>query len=462
MSFTPADKRRKAAWAAFLFFALLGILILALFLVGYSGDPAAEYPFAADPEGSLTLLALEEHQGSVLAVLSRDSSSLLFRLDPSTGQVEAQRELPLFLSWAGLRSGTLFLMAPEPDRPELIACDPGTLEVRSRRSLPWATEKLVLFDCDSETAYCTLSDSRNVLRSSSERSGGSRVFPAELEFLGTDPEFGLCLYGGGTLFRSKGSSTWEQPFSHVPLELLGGPMLLCRDGVAVRWEEGGAKPLFQWEEPLYSGLFYCLDCENCLILSKGSHVLRCDEAGMPVESCQLSGAPLGICPSGGVIRHDGQLFYTPFSFQSMGGASPSPTPESSFSPSPSPSPSALPGQEDPPVKISGSFLILPAGSTVSQLRELFKPDTADIRDAAGRQLISGKLATGMTVGDWIVVVEGDCNGSGTVNSADLRQALALVVRQDREWSPAHQAADLNEDGLLDTIDLLLLSERITP
>lgn len=104
---------------------------------------------------------------------------------------------------------------------------------------------------------------------------------------------------------------------------------------------------------------------------------------------------------------------------------------------------------------------MPAGSTADQLRKLFEPEAVMIRDLKGNPLTSGRLATGMTAGEWILVIEGDCNGTGTVNTADLREALSLSLLPSQPGNSCYRAADLNGDGTVDTKDLLLFSAMLS-
>lgn len=455
MSPSAQGRRKSVTFVALFLFALFSIFILVFFLTGSNSREAAPGQFLlSDPEEPFTLLALEESPSGVLAILKGEASTLLLRLEPSIGEILEGRELPEAADWAGIRQGTLFLRVKGESNPELISLDLGTLQETSRRILPWQLNDLFLFDCDATNAYCVLSKSRNTLEVFGSAGSFSREFSRDLEFLEAGSS-GLCLSDGGTLFQSQSGAWVETAFEHIPLKLLGDAVILCRDGTIFRREETGLAPLFQWEAPLYSGLFYCLDGENCLILSKAESVFCYSQTGKLLSSC-VTDPLLGICPSGGITRHDGALYYVPFSF--AGGSSSvvsSPEPSPTFAPSNSPD-----FQQKEPLKIDGSFLLFPVGTTVPELRELFKPDTADIRDAAGRSLLGGRLATGMTVNDWVIVVEGDCNGSGTVTAADLRQALTMVLEQEVPQMAQGKAADLNNDGVLDTTDLLLFSGLI--
>lgn len=106
------------------------------------------------------------------------------------------------------------------------------------------------------------------------------------------------------------------------------------------------------------------------------------------------------------------------------------------------------------------MLLVPSGMTVDQLRQLLWPDVPDVCLPDGTSVTSGRLCTGMTVGDLAVVVPGDCNGTGSVSIGDLRQAQVLLLESSQVEDPYRWAADLNEDGVLTTEDLVLLSQML--
>ena len=67
--------------------------------------------------------------------------------------------------------------------------------------------------------------------------------------------------------------------------------------------------------------------------------------------------------------------------------------------------------------------------------------------------MSAKLNSGETLP---IVVPGDANGSGTVNSADIR-AVQQAILGEAELSGVYEiAADVDRNGRVDTHDLLLV------
>lgn len=77
---------------------------------------------------------------------------------------------------------------------------------------------------------------------------------------------------------------------------------------------------------------------------------------------------------------------------------------------------------------------------------------------------SGRLKIGMSVliDDelYTVIVPGDINASGTVNTADMRLLQRVLVGETELTDTAALAADLNENGRPDAADLVLLAAKM--
>lgn len=447
---------RKAAGAALLLFCLLAaFLCLFLFLGSAAENALPGVPMAEDPAEKYELLLLEEQDGRAWAVCGGEGSTLVLLLDASSGGTLLKQELFFSAGWAALRGDRLFLREDVSETCFLFSLNLESLEEVSRRELNVPPGDLVFFDCDpAGTAYFVLSGSREVLRAlPTAGEETSLACPGPVEFLAVSPEGRLCYYARGMLYLSEERGLREFPCFSPPLKALGDDLLMDGDGVVLDFAKDG-EPLFRSPFPLYGPLTYCLDRENCLILpGVGGTVCRYDLSGEPAGTCALESPPLAVCAAGGVVRSKGSLLYCPFQWDF--GSSPSPEPSALSAVSSSPEP------EEPPLQLEGEFLILPAGTSADSLRELFKPDVAEIFDTSGRPVVHGGLRTGMTAGEWAVVIEGDCDGTGTVTQADLRAALRMSLGPAAEDDPYFRAADLNGDGAVDTHDLLLFSELLS-
>lgn len=114
-------------------------------------------------------------------------------------------------------------------------------------------------------------------------------------------------------------------------------------------------------------------------------------------------------------------------------------------------------------------VVLPAGTTFAQFRKTVPLNGAVLTAVteAGEHFSGGKLGTGMRLqlaageellDEVIVLVLGDLNGSGTVNSADQRLLYQHLTGEKLLTEEYYTAADLDENGVVNTRDLLLLKQ----
>lgn len=117
-------------------------------------------------------------------------------------------------------------------------------------------------------------------------------------------------------------------------------------------------------------------------------------------------------------------------------------------------------------------IVLPLATTFAVLRNHLNStkDTIIVRSTNGTPISSGNLGTGYTVSLEVngsvrdrltIVVKGDLNGTGTVNSKDVQFLYNYLTDTETLDEAALWAADLNEDEFLDTTDLLLLKKQVT-
>ena len=452
--------RRNAAVVAFFLFCAVCLLVISFLL---SGSTTAEVlpsvQVLSDPREEYLPLLLQEQDGNALLVCAGENGTLLLCLDSVTGQVLLQQESEALSSWAAVRGTSLFVLADSPAGASLVAFASNTLSENSRSTLPFHPDKLLQFDCDrTGTVYYTLADSPAVLRIfSPSGTETEQEFSAPVEFLETAEDSSLLVFAEEKLFYARqGGSLQAVPCLAPPCKRLNDTLFVDQDGIvsALETDEAGIflSPLFRCFEQFSDAFSFCLDGENCLILSNGTTVLRYDMDGQNRGSCHLASAPLAICPAGAVLREKNNLHYSAFSFEQQD------VPFEPFSSSSESTPT--PDAEKTPFEVEGQYILMPVGSTAAELREYFKPETVEICDLIGRQITQGNLATGMTVGDWFIVIEGDCNGTGTISSADLRAALALFLESPEITNAKSRAADLNRSGEIDTEDLLRLSRLL--
>ena len=197
-------------------------------------------------------------------------------------------------------------------------------------------------------------------------------------------------------------------------------------------------------------------------------IYRHDVDGTITGWFELEGEILRLSREGVLVEKDGKLWFSPYLFQDIGEepeATPAPTlvpseeptpsespipteeptptpeptptetptPEPSETSSPSPEPgedteaSPTPAPSDSPLYSTTTwdgieYVLLNDQMTAKKLRDLMKPQAVLIRDLEGNPVSEGVIKTGMTMDDKVIVILGDCNGSGYVNSKDIELA----------------------------------------
>ena len=120
---------------------------------------------------------------------------------------------------------------------------------------------------------------------------------------------------------------------------------------------------------------------------------------------------------------------------------------------------------------SNNIIFLPPSTTFAVLRDSLNStkDTIIMRNLSGTTINSGNLGTGYTVALQIdgsivdkltVLVKGDINGTGTVNSRDVQLLYDQLNGAETLSDIQLLACDMNSDELIDTSDLLLLKQQI--
>ena len=128
------------------------------------------------------------------------------------------------------------------------------------------------------------------------------------------------------------------------------------------------------------------------------------------------------------------------------------------SPTVKPAPTPIPG-----VTAVNGYLYVPAGTTAAALRNTLPYEDVEICTST-MTAATGKARTGWTVvtadAQYTVIVPGDINSSGTVNSVDIR-ILQQFLLGTQTFTQAQQfAADLDRNETPDVADLVLLAQLI--
>ncbi len=476
-------------------FCALGALVFLLAFLGET-QPAARQVASIPPGGEVRLF--EEQGGLCLLAYSGQApgTSALYALDTATGETLSNYvSFQGTLVWARQRGSSLFAVeysAAGYTLHQFTLPNFGLEPIHSRLLSGVSEDTFAVFDCDGEGRFfyangLLMTGSVQDSSLSVVQAGGSMV--SGVSFLEVTPQGTLVAAAAEQLYVGSAASPgqWEAiPAGDIaPLCLVGENYMAATDGRLYRLGGGSLSPV--GSAPLASGQLCAVDQEGRLVYGSGGTVQWASLSGEVLAQAQPRGELLAVCGSGALTAEDGFFWFTPLSFQE---AAATPTPSPTAEPTPTPAPEPTPTQEPTPVPTEtpgptpeptpsqeptpsppptpegivqeGGLLVMPQGVTVKELLAYFAPEAVHIRRPDGTDVTSGNLATGMTAGEYTIAVLGDCDGSGTLSQADLRQAQALLLEDSSTQGAARRAGDLDGDGLLTTQDLVLLSQRLEP
>lgn len=470
-------------------FCALGTLVFLLAFLGET-QPAARQVASIPPGGEVRLF--EEQDGLCLLAYSGQApgTSALYALHTATGKTLSNYvSFQGTLVWARQRGSSLFAVehsAAGYTLHQFALPNFGLEPIHSRLLSGVSEDTFSVFDCDGEGRFfyangLLMTGSVQDSSLSVVQAGGSMV--SGVSFLEVTPQGTLVAAAAGQLYVGSAASPgqWKAiPAGDIaPLCLVGENYLAATDGRLYRLGGGSLSPV--GSAPLASGQLCAVDQEGRLVYGSGGTVQWASLSGEVLAQAQPRGELLAVCGSGALTAEDGFFWFTPLSFQEAAATptpsptaeptptptpEPTPTPAPSEEPTPEPTPSQEPTPSPPPtpegIVREGGLLVMPQGVTVKELLAYFAPEAVHIRRPDGTDVTSGNLATGMTAGEYTIAVLGDCDGSGTLSQADLRQAQALLLEDSSTQGAARRAGDLDGDGLLTTQDLVLLSQRLEP
>ena len=195
--------------------------------------------------------------------------------------------------------------------------------------------------------------------------------------------------------------------------------------------------------------------DGCLLWASDTRtVSRYDTADETIALHPAEGVLEALTADAMLVRRDGVFHCVPY-----GDFTPPATPTPTASPTPAPTPNP----DHVEVVFRDPYLLVPAGTTAARLRDSLAP--ADVQVYTKNMMAAaGKLKTDQTAmvdgALYTVVIPGDLNASGTVNTADLRLFQRFLADDEALDEAALCAADLNGDGTADAADLVLLSGQI--
>ena len=229
---------------------------------------------------------------------------------------------------------------------------------------------------------------------------------------------------------------------------------------------------------------------SCLMLSDWEEIPGEGSSHEPETSFEeSSGSSVpevpGISSSGSSMLPSGEsseILSEPAHGDGESGSSSGSSPSEDSSASSS-EPSSSDGQPEPSTVIDSSeypadreagILRVPSGTTIAQVKKPLHLSKDMILAAVrpqGDTVTSGILKTGDLLQLWkgetlldeiTVVISGDLNGTGTVNTRDEDILVDYLMGEEELDSPYFLAADWDQSGTVDLVDLVLLQWEIYP
>ena len=114
---------------------------------------------------------------------------------------------------------------------------------------------------------------------------------------------------------------------------------------------------------------------------------------------------------------------------------------------------------------------IPLSETISKVKDNLNLSGYNIefKNYAGKVITSGKLGTGSVAifskdgktAEFTFIVKGDVTGEGNANNRDVDCMYNHILGKSSLSEINSKAADINNDGVVDTLDLLLLSKMVS-
>lgn len=284
------------------------------------------------------------------------------------------------------------------------------------------------------------------------------------------------------------TTAWfEIPYGHAPHHMLDESHYIAESGLV--FELGASEPLFDTKISAIN-----LDTAFCAggmvyWLSDTKEVSRSRMDGTELATCTLSGKVVALADGAALFHENGDFLLAKFGeFTLSATPTPEPTeaPEPSAEPSASPSadpsnrptatprvtatpkPTATPTPVPTPapwrsqVKLEAPYIFVPHGMSVKELKDAFLPEIPTVTNNGSSATGNVRTGMGFVLGDEVltVIVPGDLNGTGTVNSNDIKEILRYLTFETDLDPLGLTAGDVNRDGFVDSTDLVQIVQII--
>ena len=496
-------------------------LLLLLCIWGFGGDGTADSLFYICENEDQELLVFDQGGEDLFIVLRNSENIEAYALNLESGQLTTE-ELSPELGRASVAGSSLGIYYRDDYTSSLSLWNSSILMSEAIENqflyfIAAAEDRKCTFTSDG--ALFAVSEAGKLEQWTPVSKKPKDVGLKEPDFLITTPGEWVYAYAQETLYRWRGrDSDQEESWKchAAPAWMVGEEAFVDTSGALFLIRDG---ELFEAPEALSQ-----LDTSRCYI--KDNEVYAADPTGeiyrynldgTATGRQPWAGEVLRLAAEGALVQKDGRLWFAPYQFQDIEEqpeetppptiepseepeASESPLPTEEATPTPEATPSAVPSPElspepsetssptpepgedtETPVPTPGGsplyetttwdgveYILLDEEMTVKKLQKMMEPQWVYIYDLEGNLASEGILKTGMTLTSKIspenkvIVILGDCNGNGHVNSKDIELASMCILGGDYLRSDAaFLAVDLDRDGSLTLRDLILLSEKIS-
>ena len=437
---------KKAAGFSILFFLVVLFSVPPLGLTAASLEDetvCSEILATADP---YLLLFQQDGEDSLLVAGGANPRAVMF---DSQGIILSSFSLGDGLLTAKQFGRSVYTFSDAGNRILAEEYDLDSGEILCSYEIPASPSRITFISCDGQgNSYLVTSDQPSVLLKYGPAGQLACYYlEGEISFLDVWDDT-VWLYQDGFLLRFHTDETPDQrervSTPYIPAKVLDSDLYVEVEGGFCRSDgslllETGIRPDVS-SAPLPVKQLHCSDENgNLYYASANSELIVEDYWGDMTGAYPLDGMVVGVNANGALLYEEGFLLYAPYRL--------------------------LP-QEDPPEESTslpegilavGSYLLVNQGKTVSAMGELLGTDLY----LDGEKVTSGLCRTGMEVEyqqeNYILCVMGDVNGTGTVNSADIRLVQKHLTGESLLDGAFAFAADISRNGSIGCEDLALIS-----
>lgn len=445
------------------FFIVLLCSAVLLFLLtagrGSAGSGSADTD--SDPGGSYTeilpasdpylLLFEDDGENSLLVTGGSDPTAVLFTED---GEPLSSFPLSSGLLTAKWYGGSIYTFSSSGNKILAEEYDLATGELLGFCSIAQNPGSLTFITCDG-AGNSYLVTNREPTTLFQYDSSGEEIaryeFDGDISFLDLYDDM-VWVYQDGNLIRFHTDDTPEDgerlSTPYIPAKLVDPELYVEADGGFCRADgslivKSGTRPDTP-SSPLPTKQLHCADESQNLYFASGiGTVSITDNLGEPISSCRTEDTLMGVNANGILVYRNGSLAFAPYdSF-----------PQTELPEEPGDLPEGIP--------VEGNYILVECGKTVSAMEELLDNEIT----LNGTPIHSGLCRTGMEVkygeSRYLICVMGDANGSGTVNSTDIKLVQKHLTGESPLEGVFAFAADLSRNGSIGCEDLALMASRFS-